>query len=82
MIDQVSTISLFYSDIVTLWVYWIRGKNIEFLAVVIRDSFQGSRTFLFFFQLLCKVGHRLHSGQHVIAGQAAGLVVFFTGKQP
>ena len=46
MIDQVSTISLFYSGIVTFRVYWIQGKNIAFPAVLIRDSFQGSRTIL------------------------------------
>ena len=45
----------------SLRVYWIRDKNIEFLAIVIRGSFQGSRTFLVFFQLLRKVGHRSHS---------------------
>ena len=39
MVDKVSTISLFYSGIVTLRVYWIWRNNIEFLAVVIRDSF-------------------------------------------
>ena len=42
MVDKVSTIPLFYSGILTLRAHWIRGKNIEFLAVIIRDSFQRS----------------------------------------
>ena len=57
MVDKVSTISLFYFGIVTLRVYWIRRINTEFLAVVIRDSFQCSHTFLVFPRLLRKVGH-------------------------
>ena len=46
MVDKVSTIPLFYSGILTLQVHLIQGKNIEFLAVILRDSFQHSRIFV------------------------------------
>ena len=46
MVDKVSTIPLFYSGVLTLRVHWIQGKNIEFLAVIIWDTFQCSRTFM------------------------------------
>ena len=54
MVDKVSTIPLFYSSILTLRVHWIRGKNIEFLAIMIRDSFQGCRTFVVFLSCFVK----------------------------
>ena len=46
MVDKVSTIPLFYSGILILQVHLIRGKTIEFLAVITRDSFQYSRIFV------------------------------------
>ena len=46
MVDKVSTIPLFYSGILTLRVHLIWGKNIESLAIIIRDSFQRSRIFV------------------------------------
>ena len=54
MVDKVSTNPPFYSGVLTLRVHWIRGKNIEFLAVIIRDSFQRSRTFVVFLSCYVK----------------------------